>query len=105
MWAGRGWRVDARRVRAVDAEADYIHLSLSDPLTATPLDAEDGETILARFVAHVAGRAPVIAAGRTRALDQAARALLMGLPLVAVGQGLVMNPRWVERDEAMACRA
>ena len=39
---------------------------------------------------------PVIAAGLIRTPDQAEQALATGLSLVAVGQGLVINPDWVE---------
>jgi 2,4-dienoyl-CoA reductase-like NADH-dependent reductase (Old Yellow Enzyme family) len=38
----------------------------------------------------------VLAAGQIRKPDQAAEAIELGLSLVAVGQGLVMNPDWVE---------
>ena len=38
----------------------------------------------------------VIAAGRIRKPEQAETALELGLSLVAVGQGLVMNPEWVD---------
>jgi 2,4-dienoyl-CoA reductase-like NADH-dependent reductase (Old Yellow Enzyme family) len=39
---------------------------------------------------------PVIAAGQIRTPEQASRALELGPSLVAVGQGLVINPNWVE---------
>lgn len=83
--------------RLIDAGVTYIHASLSDALNAKPLDATDDKTIAARFVEHVAGRVPVIAAGMIRTPAQAKQALATGLSLVAVGQGLVINPDWVER--------
>ena len=39
----------------------------------------------------------MIAAGQIRTPDQAEQALATGLSLVAIGQGLVMNPDWVEQ--------
>lgn len=78
------------------AGVDYIHASLSSVLDARPIGATDGETIAELIVAHVAGRVPVIAAGQMRTPDQAEAALARGLSLVAVGQGLVINPDWVE---------
>lgn len=83
--------------RLVDVGITYIHASLSDVLAAKPLDGTDDKTIATRFVEHVAGRVPVIAAGLIRTPDQAEQALATGLSLVAVGQGLVMNPDWVEQ--------
>lgn len=52
----------------------------------------------------MAGWVPVIAAGLIRTPDQAQQALATRRSLVAVGQGLVMNPDWVElaRDDKAA---
>ncbi|MEN5364447.1 NADH-dependent flavin oxidoreductase [Brevundimonas intermedia] len=80
----------------VAAGVDYIHASLSSVLDAKPIGGTDGQTIAELVVAHVDGRVPVIAAGQVRVPDQAETALARGLALVAVGQGLVMNPDWVE---------
>ena len=83
--------------RLIEDGVDYVHVSLGDALTATPLDGAGGKTTVALFVERVAGRVPVIAAGQIRTPDQAVQALATGLSLVAIGQGLVMNPDWVEQ--------
>lgn len=82
--------------RLIGDGVDYIHASLLSVLEAKPIDAIDDQTIAERIVTHVAGRVPVIAAGQVRTPAQAASALDLGLSLVAVGQGLVMNPDWIE---------
>jgi 2,4-dienoyl-CoA reductase (NADPH2) len=82
--------------RLIETGIDYLHISLGDLLTDTPLDATDDTTIAALFTRRVAGRVPLIAAGQIRTPDRAVQALDSGLSLVAVGQGLVMNPDWVE---------
>ena len=93
--------------RLVEAGIDYLHASLQGALTTKPLDDPEGATIAKILVEHVGGRIPVIAAGQMRTPDEAARALAEGLSLVAIGQGLVMNPDWVElgasgRQDAIA---
>ncbi|WP_436010977.1 NADH-dependent flavin oxidoreductase [Rhizobium sp. LjRoot254] len=80
----------------IDCGVDYIHASLSNILEAKPAEATDDRTIAELVAAKVAGRVPVIAAGQVRTPQQAEHALDLGLSLVAVGQGLVMNPEWVE---------
>jgi 2,4-dienoyl-CoA reductase-like NADH-dependent reductase (Old Yellow Enzyme family) len=80
----------------IDGGVDYIHASLASVLDARPMDDEEGVTIAEQVVAHVAGRVPVLAAGQVRTPGQAEQALARGLSLVAVGQGLIMNPDWVE---------
>jgi 2,4-dienoyl-CoA reductase-like NADH-dependent reductase (Old Yellow Enzyme family) len=82
--------------RLIAEGVDYIHASLSSVLEAKPIGATDDRTIAERIAAHVAGRIPVIAAGQVRTPAQAASALDLGLSLVAVGQGMVMNPDWIE---------
>ena len=76
---------------------DYLHVSLASLLGDRPLDDPDGKTIVARIVDHVAGRAPMLAAGGILTPDQASQALEAGLSMVAVGRGLVINPDWVGR--------
>lgn len=93
--------------RLVEAGIDYLHASLQIALTTKPLDDPEGTTIAKILVEHVGGRIPVIAAGQMRTPEEAARALSEGLSLVAIGQGLVMNPDWVElaatgRQDAVA---
>jgi 2,4-dienoyl-CoA reductase-like NADH-dependent reductase (Old Yellow Enzyme family) len=93
--------------RLIVAGIDYIHVSLSDLLAAKPLDSTDERRTIERVVAAVQQRVPVIAAGQIRTPAQAEAALALGLSVVAVGKGLVMNPAWVEqamRGEAAAIR-
>jgi 2,4-dienoyl-CoA reductase-like NADH-dependent reductase (Old Yellow Enzyme family) len=81
--------------RLIDAGLDYLHVSLPDALEARPVDAPDGPTIIEIMRNHLDGRIPLIAAGQIRTPEQADQAIEAGLSLVAVGQGLVMNPDWV----------
>lgn len=81
---------------AIEAGVSYLHASLGDILSDRPRADPQGATIVERIVRHVADRVPVIAAGGLRTPAQARQALAMGLSCVAVGQGLVMNPNWVE---------
>lgn len=82
--------------RLIETGVDYVHASLSNVLEAKPVDGGDDRTIAELIATRVAGRVPVIAAGQVRTPDQAKSALDLGLSLVAVGQGLVINPNWVE---------
>jgi len=85
--------------RLIDGGVDYIHASLGDILGAKPI-GDIGELSTAEIVvAHAAGRVPVVAAGGILTLDDATRALDLGISLVAIGRGLVINPDWVELAE------
>lgn len=82
--------------RLVDTRIDYLHASLSSALDAKPIGSPNGPTVPRILLDRLAGRIPLIAAGQIRTPAEAERAIESGLSLVAVGQGLVMNPAWVE---------
>lgn len=82
--------------RLIEAGIDYIHASLFDIPNAKPVGHNDGHTTAELIVQHVGERIPLIAAGLIRTPGDAEKALTTGLSLVAIGQGLVMNPKWVE---------
>jgi 2,4-dienoyl-CoA reductase-like NADH-dependent reductase (Old Yellow Enzyme family) len=94
-----GLRIDDTHVlvdRLIDSGIDYIHASLTSLLEAKPIGGAGEKTTAELIVERAGGRLPVIATGQIRKPDQAAKAIELGLSLVAVGQGLVMNPNWVE---------
>ncbi|ACT07126.1 NADH:flavin oxidoreductase/NADH oxidase [Dickeya chrysanthemi Ech1591] len=82
--------------RLIEAGIDYLHASLFDIPNARPADYTGERTTAELLVEHVADRIPLMAAGLIRTPSDAEKALSTGLSLVAVGQGLVMNPTWVE---------
>jgi len=99
-----GLRIDdalALVERLAQADIDYLHVSLYDLLNATPASQENetqempsAQTIV-RALEQIGGRLPVIAAGQITTPAQAERALALGLSMVAIGRGLVINPDWV----------
>lgn len=102
-----GLRIDDSYVlidRLIESGVDYIHASLFDIKNAKPINSTDEKTIGELLATYVGDRVPMIAAGLVRTPEDAEKALANGLKLVAIGQGLVMNPNWFEltsegRDE------
>lgn len=82
--------------RLIETGIDYLHVSLVDVLNAKPVDHFDDELTITRVIKHLNHRIPLISAGQIRTPDQAERALALGLPLIAIGKALVMNPNWIE---------
>ena len=85
--------------RLVAAGIDYLHVSLTDVLNSQPVDRTDDELTIQRIVKHLNHRIPLISAGKIRTPSQAEQALALGLPLIAIGKAIVMNPDWVELAE------
>jgi 2,4-dienoyl-CoA reductase-like NADH-dependent reductase (Old Yellow Enzyme family) len=81
--------------RLIAAGASYIHASLGSALDQKPTTGGPDATIVSILRDHLDGRVPLMAAGQIRTAKQAGTAMDMGLSLVAVGQGLVVNPDWM----------
>lgn len=83
--------------KLIDSGIDYLHVSLADLLYQKPIDKEAGDaTILQLILDYVNQRIPVISAGGIKQGIDAVKAIKMGLSMVAVGHGLIINPDWVE---------
>lgn len=83
--------------KLIDCGIDYLHVSLANLLSQKAVDDENGNTVILKTILdHVHDRVPVIAAGGIKQFNDAIMALKMGLSLVAVGHGLIINPNWVE---------
>ncbi|KXO87392.1 NADH:flavin oxidoreductase [Acinetobacter venetianus] len=82
--------------RLIESGIDYLHVSLTDILNGKPIDSVDEKLTIQTVIAHVNQRVPLISAGKIRTQYQAEEALALGLPLVAIGKAIVMNPDWVK---------
>jgi 2,4-dienoyl-CoA reductase-like NADH-dependent reductase (Old Yellow Enzyme family) len=80
----------------VGQDLDYIHASL-DNVSSKPVDRQDEKTRLELILERANGKVPVMAAGSIVTPDDAHKVMELGLPLVAIGHTLIMNPDWVEK--------
>ncbi|HDJ0930615.1 TPA: NADH-dependent flavin oxidoreductase [Escherichia coli] len=86
--------------RLISSGISYIHTSLVSINDSYPVESPNGPRTIELILNHIAGRVPVIAAGKIRTQSQAQEAISTGLPLVAIGKGLVINPEWVTLAES-----
>jgi len=82
--------------RLIESGIDYLHVSLADILNGKPVDSTEEKLTIQIVIEHINQRIPLISAGKIRTPDQAVESLALGLPLVAIGKAIVMNPDWVE---------
>lgn len=85
---------------AAEGHLDYLHASLYTILAGKAQDGDEDRPLAARLAEQLAGRLPLMAAGEIRTPEEAHQALAMGLSMVAIGRGLVLNPNWVELTQA-----
>lgn len=86
--------------RLISSGISYIHTSLVSINDSYPVESPNGPRTIELILNHIAGRVPVIAAGKIRTPSQAQEAISTGLPLVAIGKRLVINPEWVTLAES-----
>ncbi|MTE71359.1 NADH-dependent flavin oxidoreductase [Escherichia coli] len=86
--------------RLISSGISYIHTSLVSINDSYPVESPNGPRTIELILNHITGRVPVIAAGKIRTPSQAQEAISTGLPLVAIGKGLVINPEWVTLAES-----
>ncbi|RCL04137.1 MAG: NADH:flavin oxidoreductase [Candidatus Tokpelaia sp. JSC189] len=81
--------------RLIEAGIDYINIMSDDIRNERPQDSIGDKTNLEFMVEHIDSRVPLIATGGITTPEDAREVLEIGLSLVAIAKGLVMNPNWV----------
>jgi 2,4-dienoyl-CoA reductase-like NADH-dependent reductase (Old Yellow Enzyme family) len=82
------------------AELDYIHMALNDLWSKPRRGVESNRSRVELIQEHVGNRVPIIGVGSIHTPDQAVEALeKTGIPLLALGRELIMEPQWVEKVE------
>jgi 2,4-dienoyl-CoA reductase-like NADH-dependent reductase (Old Yellow Enzyme family) len=93
----------ADTLRLVDAltdkKLDYLHVSQIDFKSAPRRGVEDNRTRLEIIQERVGDRIPVIGVGSIYQAEDALKALETGVPLLALGRELIIDPDWVEKIE------
>lgn len=83
-----------------DAELDYIHMGVTDFWSKPRRGIESNRSRIEHIAEHVGNRVPIIGVGSIHTPDQATDALeKTGIPLIALGRELIMEPQWVEKVE------
>ncbi|SEG64465.1 NADH-dependent flavin oxidoreductase [Paenibacillus sp. UNC499MF] len=77
-----------------DKGLDYIHVSLMDFWSA-PRTQDDNRPRIEIILETVGGRTPVMGVGSIHTADDALKALETGVPLIALGRELIVEPDWV----------
>ncbi|RCW45436.1 NADH-dependent flavin oxidoreductase [Paenibacillus prosopidis] len=78
-------------------DLDYLHVSLQEFWSVPRRGADESKTRLEWIQERVGHLVPVIGVGAVRTPDDALKALETGIPLVAIGRELIIEPDWVEK--------
>lgn len=80
-----------------DQQLDYLHISLNDFWSKPRRGVEDTRTRVEIINEHVKDRVPLIGVGSIHTPEEAVKALETGVPLIALGRELIMEPDWVQK--------
>ncbi|MGX2959612.1 NADH-dependent flavin oxidoreductase [Peribacillus sp. JNUCC 23] len=80
-------------------ELDYLHISSGDFWSVPRRGAPATNSRLHWIMQKVGDRIPVMGIGSIQTADDALKALESGIPLIALGRALLMEPDWIKKIE------
>lgn len=78
---------------------DYLHVSLTDFWSTPRRGIDDTRSRMEIIQERVGDKVPVIGVGSIYTADEALKAKATGVPLIALGRGIIIDPDWVEKVE------
>ncbi|EDL66733.1 NADH-dependent flavin oxidoreductase [Bacillus sp. SG-1] len=85
--------------KLADQDLDYIHVSLMDFWSEPRRGVDSGKTRIQYLLETIGDRAPLIGVGGIHTPEEAVKAIEAGVPLLALGRELIMEPDWVQKVE------
>lgn len=82
-----------------EKELDYLHVSLTDFWSKPRRGVDDDRSRMEIIHERVGGKVPVIGVGSLYSADDVIKAFGTGVPLLALGRELIIDPDWVEKVE------
>ncbi len=80
-----------------DQELDYLHISLQDFWSTPRRGVDDTRPRVEIIHEQVKNRVPLIGVGFIHTADEALKARETGVPLIALGREIIMEPDWVQK--------
>ncbi|PYF08291.1 NADH-dependent flavin oxidoreductase [Ureibacillus chungkukjangi] len=81
-----------------DKELDYLHVSLGDFFSTAHRGVDDlTKTRIAYLLEKINNRVPLIGVGSIYSAEDARKAFETGIPLLALGRELLIDPDWVQK--------
>lgn len=78
-------------------DLDYLHVSLMDFWSLPKRGAEETKTRMQWIKDRVGHLIPIIGVGSLHTPEDAVKAIDIGIPLVAIGREIIVEPDWVEK--------
>ncbi|MEI4770513.1 NADH-dependent flavin oxidoreductase [Psychrobacillus sp. FJAT-51614] len=86
--------------KLADQSLDYLHISVNTFWNGSFRDKNESESRIIKIHEAVGSRVPIVGVGSLHTPDEVVEALEAGIPLIALGRELLMEPKWIEKVEA-----
>lgn len=86
--------------KLADQHLDYIHVSANHFWNGSFRDKTESESRAVVIHRKIGDRVPVVGVGSLHTPDEVVDALATGVPLMALGREMIMEPKWIEKVEA-----
>ncbi|MFF2447942.1 NADH-dependent flavin oxidoreductase [Neobacillus sp. NPDC058068] len=86
--------------KLADQDLDYLHISVGGFWNGSIRDDNDQTSRVVMIHERVGDRVPVMGVGMLRTPDEVMKAFETGVPLIALGRELIMEPQWVQKVHA-----
>ncbi|OLO39320.1 NADH-dependent flavin oxidoreductase [Alkalihalophilus pseudofirmus] len=86
--------------KLADQDLDYLHISVQDFWQGSIRNEADKKSRVTMIHEQVGNRVPVIGVGSLHTPDDVKKAMATGVPLIALGRELIMEPKWVQKVQA-----
>lgn len=83
--------------RLANQNLDYLHISVSDFWNGSFRESDRTKSRIVKIYDKVGNRIPVVGVGALHTPDEVAEALETGVPFIALGRELLMEPHWIEK--------
>ncbi|WP_160726071.1 NADH-dependent flavin oxidoreductase [Bacillus sp. USDA818B3_A] len=80
-----------------EKDLDYLHVSLQEFWSKPRRGVDDSRARIEIIQERVGGKVPVIGVGSLYTADEVLKAFQSGVPLIAMGRELIIDPDWVQK--------
>ncbi|MBM7541958.1 NADH-dependent flavin oxidoreductase [Amphibacillus cookii] len=78
---------------------DYLHISVQDFWQGSIRDDDDKQSRILKIHERIGNRIPIIGVGSLYSAEDVKSAKATGVPLIALGRELIVDPKWVQKLE------